>query len=78
MSSGPGCGVLLAVDPAEQSGSTVFRWLARRPPVTQAGHDKSVLIKLDTGAVWASQRARRRETRAAAASRPGAPEEREA
>ncbi|WP_434346450.1 hypothetical protein ACN6A1_33820 [Myxococcus virescens] len=70
--------VLLAVDLAEQSGDTASRWNVRRPPVTQAGYDRSFIVKLNTGAVWASQRARRREARAAAASRPGAPVEREA
>ncbi|WP_228558092.1 hypothetical protein [Myxococcus sp. AB056] len=55
--------VLLAVDPAEQSGNTGSHGNARRPPVTQAVYDKSFIVKLDTGA---------------AASRPGAPVKREA
>lgn len=47
-------------------------WL-HAPPMTSV----LIIVTLITGAVWASQRARRREARAAA-SRPGAPVEREA
>ncbi|QDE93932.1 hypothetical protein BHS06_02735 [Myxococcus xanthus] len=55
--------VLLAVDPAEQSGGTVFHWIAKRPPVTKAVHDKSFIVKLNTGAVWASARGGGRHAR---------------
>ncbi|MFP2961326.1 TerC/Alx family metal homeostasis membrane protein [Myxococcus sp. 1LA] len=44
------------------------------PPMTSV----LIIVTLITVAVWASQRARRREARAAAASRPGPPVEREA